>query len=82
MFHAVLPQELQAQPSLQELKCLFSIIFANYLIREYKSSHFSTSIVSFCYTAGLVLDKICLNYARSDNIILPFREKVVPLQAS
>ena len=29
---------------------------------------------------SLVLDKICLNYARSDDFVLPFREKVVPLQ--
>ena len=26
------------------------------------------------------LGKICLNYARNDDFVLPFREKVVPLQ--
>ena len=29
---------------------------------------------------SLVFDKNCLNYARNDDFVLPFREKVVPLQ--
>ena len=29
----------------------------------------------------MILDKICLNYARNNDFTLPFREKVVPLQA-
>ncbi len=36
--------------SLYVLKCLFGVIYANFLIRVYKGSHFSAQIVSFCYT--------------------------------
>ena len=37
---------------------------------------------SFSDKSVWFLDKICLNYARNDDFTLPFREKVVPLQAN
>jgi len=70
----------RSSPSLQELKCLFGVIFANFLIFGYKGRIYSAKIRFFLLYHSLVLDKICLNYARNDDFILPFREKVVPLQ--
>ena len=43
----------KSSPSLLVLKCLFVVIFASFLIRGYKGSHFSAQIVSFCYTIAL-----------------------------
>lgn len=58
--------------------CLAKMAWCHYALQRYSKNFNYRNF--WCYISA-ILDKIYLNYARNNDFTLPFREKVVPLQA-